>query len=412
MEFETKLKRYAKLLVTCGMAVQKGQLVHVSAEVYHREFALLVAEEAYLAGARYVNLDLIEPRLARHRTLHSQVEDLQYTPPFFSVKYKELVDYVGANISIVGSEDPDLLSDLNPMKVNTQRIARYNSLKYFYDEGIGKNKVHWCVAAAATPKWGEKIFKDLSPEEAEKRLWEEIFSICRVDGEGYLEKWRHLNGELQERARKLTDLHIETLHFTGPGTDLKVGLSKEAVFKGGGEKSSRGVEYQPNIPTEECFTTPDNSKTEGVVRCTRPFIINGKLVKGVSLSFERGEITGFEAEEGSETFREYIHSDPGGKRLGEVALVGVDSPVYQSGHIFEEILFDENAACHIAVGSAYKFCIEGGDSMTGEELEKIGFNESSVHTDMMISSEEVRVTAHTYSGEKISLLTDGKWARF
>ena len=204
-------------------------------------------------------------------------------------------------------------------------------------------------------------------------------------------------------------MKIKELHFTGKGTDLTVGLSENAIFKGGTDESPRGVPFEPNIPTEEVFTTPDYRVTRGRVQTTRPFLINGKLITDLSLEFTDGEISSFSATNGEDTFREYINSDEGSKRLGEVALVGVDSPVYQSGLVYQEILFDENAACHIAVGSAYKFCIDGGDTMTKEELTAIGCNESTVHTDMMISSEEVDVTAKTYSGETVELIKAGKW---
>jgi aminopeptidase len=207
-------------------------------------------------------------------------------------------------------------------------------------------------------------------------------------------------------------MKIKFFHFIGPGTDLKVGLSPRAVFKGGTALSARNVDFEPNLPTEECFTTPDYRMTEGKARTTRPFLINGKQIRGLSLEFKNGEISNFHAEEGQKTFEEYINSDGGSKRLGEVALVGIDSPIYQSGRIFEEILFDENAACHIAIGFAYRFCIEGSEEMSNEELDKIGCNTSHVHTDMMLSSDEVDVHAELYSGQKIQLIKNGTWLKF
>ena len=226
-------------------------------------------------------------------------------------------------------------------------------------------------------KWGKKVFPELSEEEACKRLWEEIFKICRVDTPDYLERWKAHDAALRSRAKTLTDMKIEILQFTGPGTDLRVGLSKKAVFKGGGDIGPYILE--PNVPTEECFTTPDYRKTEGYVKVTRPFFVNGKLIEGLTLKFEKGVIVNFTATQGAETFSAYIDSDEGGRRLGEVALVGVNSPIYQSGRVFQEILFDENAACHIAVGFAYRFCLEEGGSMQAAELDAIGCNDSHVH---------------------------------
>lgn len=410
MTFEQQLRNYAELLIAHGLNVQPGQVVNISSEAIHRDFCYLVAEAAYERGAKYVNIDLIEPRLARLRIEKSSEENLTYVPGYLPVKYRELVDDTAANIKIIGSEDPDILADLNPKRVNTVRLNQHLSVKYFYDEGIGKSKVHWTVAAAATPKWGQKVFPASSPEKACRQLWEQILRICRADQPDCLQLWKDHNDRLQERGAKLTAMKIKELHFTGPGTDLRVGLSDRARFKGGSDRSPRGVEFEPNIPTEEVFTTPDARMTRGHVKATRPFLINGKLITDLELQFEEGKISSFKASHGEDTFREYIQSDENSDRLGEVALVGIDSPVYTSGLIFQEILFDENAACHIAIGSAYKFCIEGGESMTKEQLEEIGCNDSTVHTDIMISSDRVSVSALTYQGENVELIRGGEWA--
>ena len=412
MTFDEKLTLYAKLLVRHGLNVQPGQIVNINTEVIHRDFAMLLAEQSYEAGAKYVNVDLSDPRLARTRILASNDEDLQYVPGYVSQKYRELVDETAANIKIIGLEYPDMLADLEPKKVNAVRLANHMAVKYFYEEGIGKSKVHWTVAAASTPSWGKRIFPDLDESAAHEALWEEIFKICRADSEDCLDQWKDHNTVLQARGQKLTDLKIKELHFTGPGTDLVVGLSEKAVFKGGSDESPRGVEFEPNIPTEEVFTTPDARVTRGNAKATRPFLINGKLIKGLTLEFTDGKVSNFTAEEGAETFGEYISSDENACRLGEVALVGIDSPIFKSNLVFEEILFDENAACHIAVGSAYKFCLDGGATMSKEELEAVGCNESTVHTDMMISNENVDVVATTYGGETITLIKGGNWADF
>ncbi len=408
-EFTKKRRWYAELLVRFGLNIQQGQLVNISCEACNRDFALEVVEAAYGAGAKYVHLELGDPRVLKTRITSSKEEDLSYVPEYFSIKYKELVDEKAANLKIIGSESPEILSDLPPKRVNDVRLHQFLALKYFYDEGIGKSGVHWTVAAAATPAWGKKIFPELSESDAEMKLWEHIFSICRLEDERFLDRWNEHDALLHSRADFLNTLKIKEVHFTGPGTDLKVLLSPKAIFKGGSDLGPRGVNFEPNVPTEEVFTTPDYRGTNGVVRTTRPFLVNGTLIVGLEMKFENGVITDFSAKEGEATFREYISSDPGAKRLGELALVGIDSPVFRSGVVFEEILFDENAACHIAVGRAYKFCVENGPDMSDEELDAIGCNESSVHTDMMISSEEVDVSATTYDGKEIQLLSKGEW---
>jgi aminopeptidase len=408
-EFSKKRKWYAELLVRFGLNVQEGQLVNISSEACNRDFALEVVEAAYKAGAKYVHLELGDPRVLKTRILSSKEEDLSYVPDYLTVKYKELVDEKAANLKIIGSESPEILSDLPPKRVNDVRLNQFLALKYFYDEGIGKSGVHWTVAAASTAAWGKKIFPELSEVDAEMKLWEHIFQICRLEDEHFLERWKAHDQRLHARADFLNTLKIQQVHFSGPGTDLTVQLSPKAVFKGGSDPGPRGVNFEPNVPTEEVFTTPDYRGTNGTVRATRPFLVNGTLVKGLEMKFENGVMTDFTAKEGEAAFREYVSSDPGAKRLGELALVGIDSPVYQSGVVFEEILFDENAACHIAVGRAYKFCIQNGPDMIDEELDAIGCNESSVHTDMMISSEEVDVVATTFDGKIVPLLEKGKW---
>jgi aminopeptidase len=283
-------------------------------------------------------------------------------------------------------------------------------VKRFYDEGIGKSLVQWSVAAGATTGWAKKLFPELSDDEALEKLWDILFAICRVDNPNYLDLWKAHNANLHRRAKALSELGVERLHFTGPGTDLVVGLSNAAIFKGGTDASPSGVSFEPNIPTEECFTTPDYRMTEGRVSATRPVYINGKLVEGLTMTFKEGEIVDFSAEAGAATFEEYISSDEGARRLGEVALVGIDSPIYQSGLVFQEILLDENAACHIAIGSAYKFCLKDGERLDEDELRSLGCNESCVHCDIMISSEEVSVAATGFDGSEYPVLVNGQWA--
>lgn len=409
-DFAELLKRYAELTVRHGLNVQPGQLVQVSAEIAHRPLVSLIVEEAYRQGAGYVNVELIDPLVVRSRVLESRSEYLATTPAFFSSKFTELVEVGAANLKILGPEYPDYLSDLEPNAVNEVRKASYRAAKHFYKEGIEKSKVHWCVIAAATPAWGERIFRGEKGSVAEMKLWDQIFKICRVDHPDFLARWADHNRTLWRRASMLTQLNISQLHFTGPGTDLKVGLSPRAIFKGGSDRSTDGKEFEPNLPTEECFTTPDCRLTHGTVAATRPFYVNGCLIKDLSMTFEKGQLSGFSCTEGAATLEAYLSSDDGAKRLGEVALVGIDSPVFQSGLVFQEILYDENAACHIALGSAYRGCLQNGASLSEEECVEVGCNTSTVHTDIMISNEAVDVRAVLQSGEIVELLSKGRWS--
>ena len=410
MNFQEKLETYAHLLIVHGLNVQKGQVVNITGELIHRELIEKLVKASYKVGAKYVNVDFIDPELTKVRITESKSDEyLQYVPHYIPLKYEGFVEEHVAVLRLTGSEDPDSLAHLPTQKVNDVQSYYRQSLKKYYAEGVGKSKIQWTVAAAATPKWAKKVFPELAEKEAYDALWESIFQICRADKPDCLEIWKHHNKNLKDRAKKLTELKVKELHFTGPGTDLRVFLSPEAIFKGGGDRTPQGVDFEANIPTEECFTTPDCRLTTGKVRVTRPVLVNGNFVKDLELEFNSGKITHFKASQGQESFAAYIANDPGACRLGEVALVGIDSPIYQSKRVFQEILFDENAACHIAVGFAYRFCLEGGASMTSAELEAIGCNDSHVHTDFMISSEQVDVSAKTHAGQTLELIKKGQW---
>ncbi len=409
MDFKQKLETYANLLIEHGINVHQGQIVNIAGEIYHRELISLLCQAAYRRGAKHVNVDFLDPLLPRYRILDTKDEDyLSYVPKYVTQKYEEFVHEGAAILRLIGSEQPDVLSDLDPKKINTLSSSNFKALKYYYTEGVGKSKIQWTVAAASTPKWAKKLFPEKSEKEAYELLWEQIFKICRADQPNCLELWKKHNEVLQDRAKRLTEMKIRELHFTGPGTDLKVFLNQKAKFVGGGSKGPYG-EFEPNIPTEECFTTPDYRLTTGKAKVTRPVLVNGKLIKGLHLEFKDGKLIHFDADEGKENFAKYVDNDTGARFLGEVALVGTDSPIFQSGKIFEEILYDENAACHIAMGFAYSFCLEGGPKMTQEELAEVGCNISTVHVDMMISNEHVDVDATTYSGKKIKLIQNGQW---
>ncbi len=410
MDFKQKLETYAQLLIEHGLNIHPGQMVNITGEVCHRELIDLLCQAAYRQGAKHVNVDFIDPSLTRYRILNTLDEKhLSFVPKYIPQKYEEFVQEGAAVLRLIGSEHPDALSDLDPIKINALSNSNFKALRHYYTEGVGKSKVQWTVAAAATPQWGQKIFPELDAKNACEALWEQIFKICRADKQNCLELWKEHNSLLQNRAKRLTEMKLQELHFTGPETDLKVFLSSKAKFVGGGSKGPYG-EFEPNIPTEECFTTPDRRLTTGKAKITRPVLVNGKLVKGLRLEFKDGKLIHFDALEGKDNFAKYVDNDAGARFLGEVALVGTDSPIFQSGKIFEEILYDENAACHIALGFAYSFCLEGGAQMSPEELTTLGCNISSVHVDMMISNEHVDVEATTYAGEKIKLIHKGQWS--
>ncbi len=409
MDIEACLDRYAELIVRKGCNVQPGQSLYLGADSLSCDFAVKVAEAAYEAGARYVQVDLVDERFQRARLNLSQEKFLDHVPRHVPIRMDEAIDDQGAMIRLVGSGDPEVLSGLDAERSNRCRLAHHKAVKRFFDEGIGRSMVQWCVASAATIGWAESIFADSRGEEACQQLWRQLLKIVRADREDFLQAWDDHSASLALRSAALNQLELDHILFSGPGTDLTVGLSPRARFEGGSIRSQRGNEFIPNLPTEEVFTTPDWRKTQGDVRVTRPFLVNGTLVKDLRMTFRDGVLVNFEASSGQETLRSYVDSDEGARRLGEVALVGIDSPVYQSGHVFREILLDENAACHIAVGNAYKSCLDDGVNLSKEQLEEIGFNASSAHTDMMISDEEVDVMGVTSGGKEVELLHGGAW---
>ncbi|MCI5065165.1 aminopeptidase [bacterium] len=404
-----KLRDYAELIVAHGVNVQEGQCVLVSGEVPHRELLLLISQFCYERGASFVQVELTDERFARQRVDASREEDLSSLPRYISQKYDFLVEEQAATVKIVGPEFPEIMQGAEPRKTNLARKTAYEAKKRFYDEGIDTSRVHWTVAAGATERWGERVFPELRGEAACEALWEDIFALNRIGAGDHLEQWAVHDEALRHRAAWLTSLKIASLHFVGEGTDLLVGLSDSAIFQGGRSKSGRGVLFEPNLPTEECFSTPDWRHCEGTVRATRPFYVNGELIQGLQMTIQGGEITSFSAEKGYSVFEEYLASDPGAKRLGEVALVPISSPIFQAGRVYEEILFDENAACHIAIGSAYRFCVDLPSDSSDSEYEKVGCNTSSVHTDIMISDENTSVSAVLRDGSRRELLRHGEW---
>jgi aminopeptidase len=412
LSFEEKLKMYAKIIVAHGLNIQKDQVLGISGEIIHRDLAMAVAEEAYKKGAKYVSVNLSDPRLERIRILRSPAEHLHYLPGYTEAMIKEIVDENSARLYIDGTDDPETFVGLDPKTVSGMQQARRKAWKYYYDAGIGEAKVHWCIVAGATTSWAKNLFPDMSPAAAYNKLWDNIFKIARADMPDALERVAEHDRMLHVRTKKLNSLKVRTLHFTGKGTDLTVVLSEKARFAGGSSKSALGVNFEPNIPSEEVFTSPDCRLTSGYATVTRPILVNGTLVSGLRLEFDRGALVNFTCKKGQETFAEYLSGDLRSRWLGEVALVGIDSPVFQSGIVFEEILYDENAACHIAIGSGFKFCIDGNKSMTETELAAIGFNDANSHLDMMISDETTDVVATLADGSKITLIKKGEWQEF
>ncbi len=404
------LEKYSQVILEM-VNLQTGQNLFIRTEPVHWKFASVIAAEAYKRGARYVRVDSNEvenPYLYKARIENSKEEYLTYVPKMRTDIYTNMLEENWALVVLKGMEDPDLLKSLDA-KRNSAVAGAVAEARHPYSKAVQNNEIQWLVVFAPTEKMAAKILETESTPEAVDKLWEILKSILYLDADDPAEVWKKNSIELKRRAEILNSLNLEKIFFKGPGTDLTIGLTEKAVWEGGNSVSSRGIEFSPNIPTEEVFTAPDYRLTEGIVKITRPVLVPvlGKMIDGAWLEFKEGRVVNFGADSGKEVLEEYFAMDPAARYLGEVALVDSNSPIYKSNMIFYNILFDENASCHIALGSAYPRCVKGGEKMSEEELKENGANISNLHTDFMIGSPDVDVTGETFSEEKAEIIKGG-----
>ncbi len=408
----TLLEKYANVILT-SLNLQKGQNLLVRTEPVHWNFASIIAAEAYKKGARYVRVDSNEKEnllLYKARIENSEDKFLDYVPAFRTETLRLLVEENWALIALNGTENPEILSNLDPDR-NTKAGKAVAEAGKPFREATQNNRIQWIVAFAPTEILAGKIM-DLPPSQtAIDKLWEVLIPILHLDEKDPSAAWVKNGETLKRRASALNNLMFKEVYFKGPGTDLKIGLSKKAIWHGGSSVTEKGIEFSPNIPTEEVFTAPDFRTTEGRVSITRPVLVPaiGKIIEGAWLEFKKGKLVNYGAEKGKDVLDQYLAIDPAAAYLGELALVDSNSLIFKSGKTFYNILFDENASCHIALGSAYPDCYEGGNSMGGEELLANGINVSNLHTDFMIGSPDVKVTGLTWDGKEINIILDGEF---
>ncbi len=404
------LHRYARLVIACGWGGRAGiagKPVHIQHGVDAYPLLLAIAEEAYRQGAARVDYTTWSPRLDALHVTYATDESLVDVPATWADRWNQLVDVRGATLRIEGVDDPFALARCPADRVSRFEAARTEARRHFYAEGLGKNTTPWCLIPFATTDWGRLIFGDVP--DARERLEAALVTVLGLAHDDYIERWWARGERIARRSRLLDAARIEWLHVTGPSTDLMVGLHPLARF-GGGMHDGDDVRFFANLPTFENYTTPDRRRTSGTVSMTRPVQINGKNVEGLRVEFAEGRIVGFSATEGEDAFRAMLDTDEGAGFLGEVALVGIDdSPIYATGLVFQNILLDENAACHIAFGRAYVDRLEGGTDMSREELTAVGCNDSTVHRDCMISDDRTSVTAICRDGSRRPVLENGAW---
>ena len=405
---KTTMQKYARLIAQKGVNVQKNQEVIIRAGLDQPEFVRMVAEECYRKGAKKVAVEWDYQPLTKVNYRYRSLNSLSTMEEWQVEKLRHQVDALPAVIYIE-SEDPDGLKGVDQSKVAKAQRAIYPIVKPLRDKM--DNKYQWCIAAVPGEAWAKKVFPNERVGKAVEKLWNAILYTSRADGNDPVQAWNEHNADLKARYDYLNSLGIESLHYTSSnGTNFTVGLIPDALFLGGSEFTLGGVEFNPNIPSEEVFTSPMKGKAEGIVYATRPLSYRGELIENFSVRFENGKAVEVHAEKGEELLKQMISMDENAAYLGECALVPYDSPIRNSEITFLNTLFDENACCHLALGRGFENCIKDYDKYTLEECRQKGINDSIIHVDFMIGSQDLDVTAHTREGVDVAIFRNGNWA--
>lgn len=410
---KTILKQYARLLAVCGVAVKKGDPVIIQAGLDQPEFVAMCVDECYKAGASRVMVEWDYQPLSKLHVRHRTVKSLGTVEDFERAKLQYRVDKNPAMLYLL-SDDPDGLKGINQEKLAKAQKAKYGIIKPYRD--AMDNKYKWCIAAVPGEAWAKKVFPGVRATTAVEKLWEAILFTSRViakDGTPLdpVAEWKAHNESFANRCAYLNSLHIKSLEYkSANGTDFTVGLMPEGIFCGGSEDTLGGETFNPNIPSEEIFTSPKSGVAEGLVVASLPLSYKGELIENFSVRFEGGKVVEVKAEKGEELLRQMVSMDEGAARLGECAFVPYNSPIRESGITFYETLFDENAACHLALGRGFSNCVKDYDKYTLDELTALGVNESMIHVDFMIGTADLEVTAVTERGERVVIFKNGVWA--
>lgn len=408
MTHDILLDRYAHLAVKTGLNIQPGQQLLITAPLDAVPLVRRITEHAYRAGASLVTTMYADDVTTLARYAHAPDEAFDVAPGWLFNGMAEAFKGGAARLAIAG-EDPSLLSGQDPKKLSRANKARSIAYRPALELITGFT-INWCVIAAATPAWAKSVFPGLPADQALSKLWDAIFACTRADLDDPVAAWEVHSANLARRTAFLNERRYRALKYTGPGTDLMLGLAEDHYWKGGAGRARNGVICNANIPTEEVFTAPHKDMVDGTVQSTKPLSYQGSLIDGIKVRFERGKIVEMTAAKGEDAFRSLISTDEGAARLGEVALVPHSSPISKSGIIFNNTLFDENAASHVAVGQSYTENIRDGSKRSKEELSALGANTSLVHVDWMIGSGELDVDGIAADGTAEPLMRKGEWA--
>lgn len=404
------LEEYAKLLVVEGVNVQKGQPLVINAPVEAYKLVRECVKIAYNQGSSRVSVNYLDDQKERLDFEYMEIEELSNIPAWTLSRKQYEIDKNSCYLHIIG-EDPDNLKGIDTNKIKEYSLARMKSLQpyqYYTMNNLGQ----WSVVAYPNQKWANKVFPDLSDDEAMEKLWEAILKTSRVEIGKTKDNWVKHNKEIRDHCNILNEYNFKSLHFKNAlGTDLTVGLIKNHIWEGGRDlsKGTFKAKFNANIPTEEVFTMPDRYHIDGKVISTKPLSYNSNIISRFELEFKDGKIIDFHADDNEAVLKDLIEMDEGTKSLGEVALISYDSPIQNSGILFYETLFDENASCHLAIGACYPTNVKGGSELTSEELYKLGGNDSMEHVDFMFGSSDMSIVGLTYDDKKVEIFKDGNF---
>ena len=406
--FNESLKKYAELAVDIGVAVKPGDTVYVQISVDQAQMARLIVEAAYQRGAAEVQVQWFDDVLKRLDMAHMANERLFNIPAFVKGQFDYWVDHQAKRITVVSS-DPDNLAGIDSNRIAKYQEAFAKAYKRLM-EAISSMSISWTIIGAASPRWAQKVFPDAAtPEEATELLWEAIFKTTRIDQPDPEAAWKAHDQKLREKAAWLNNEQFDQLHYMAPGTDLVVGLPKNHIWEGAGAFNPRGEEFIANMPTEEVFTAPDFRRIDGTVASTKPLSYGGNILEDMHFTFKDGQIVEAHAKQGDDVLQNLLKT-PGARSLGEVSLVPDPSPISQSGLIFFNTLFDENASDHMALGQAYPFSVKDGVAMTNEQRAAAGLNQSPTHVDFMMGSAAMNIDGIKPDGTIIPIFRNGDWA--
>ena len=404
---KTVLKKYAELIVRCGANVQKGQEVIVVAGLDQPEFVQMVVEEAYKAKAKKVTVDWRYQPLSKVHVRYQSQKTLGTVEEWEKARMEHYCEANPARIMLI-SDDPDGLKGMNITKLNKARQMTFPIMRPYLDQMEGNHQ--WTIAAVPGAAWAKKIFPGLRTSVAMEKLWEAILYTSRVN-EDPIAAWGEHNRNMESRCEYLNNLGLRKVRmYADNGTDITIGLINEGIFCGGGETTRQGIFFNPNIPTEECFTSPMKGQADGIVYSTKPLSYQGQIIDNFSIRFENGKAVEWHAEQGVESLTQMLTMDETAGYLGEVALVPQESPICQSGLLFYNTLFDENAACHLAVGRGFPDCIRDHHNKTLEECRELGINDSMIHVDFMIGCDTMSIDGERENGEIVPIFRNGNWA--